>query len=57
MTILKIGNLFFNSSEMEDVMMRVDMEPHDPKGSYPLFGMMNLIRGCAWNWEIHCLVH
>jgi hypothetical protein len=22
--------------------------PHEPKGNHPLFGMMNLIRGCAW---------
>jgi hypothetical protein len=30
--------------------MEVSMEPHEPKGNHPLFGMMNLIRGCAWNW-------
>jgi hypothetical protein len=33
---------------MEDVMMQVDMEPHELQGSYPFFGMMNLIRGCSW---------
>jgi chromosome segregation ATPase len=31
-------------------------KPHEPKGNHPLFGMMNL-RGCAWNWHIHCLVN
>ena len=31
------------------------MEPHQPRGNHPWSGMMNL-RGCAWNWHIHCLV-
>jgi hypothetical protein len=33
----------------------VTMKPHEPKGNHPRFGMMNL-RGCAWNWHIHCPV-
>jgi chromosome segregation ATPase len=37
--------------DARDVMMK----PHEPKGNHPRFGMMNL-RGCAWNWHIHCLV-
>jgi chromosome segregation ATPase len=45
-----------NSSEMEDVVMNVDLESHQPEGNHPLFGMMNL-RGCEWYWSPHCLVH
>jgi hypothetical protein len=36
--------------------MQVDMEPHEPKGNHPLFGMMNL-RGCAWYWLATLPVH